>query len=122
MSEIVEFIIEFVIELIVDGTNEISQNKKISKWIRYPLISLCGLIGIFFIGIFIFIGTSVYQDNIWGGLLIYGISLFFLICMIREVRKVYKSKKTKSSEQNKTQENKNTDDHTPPSSDFFYYD
>lgn len=31
---------EFILELVVEGSIEISKNKKINKWIRYPLIAL----------------------------------------------------------------------------------
>ena len=33
-----DFIIELVIELLLEGSIEISSNKKVSRWIRYPLI------------------------------------------------------------------------------------
>ena len=38
-----EYVIEFILELLVDGTIEILPNKKVSKWIRYPLGILVGL-------------------------------------------------------------------------------
>ena len=31
-----DFIIELVMELLLEGSIEISSNKKVSKWIRYP--------------------------------------------------------------------------------------
>jgi len=33
-----EFLIEELLNLIFEGSIEISSNKKVSKWIRYPLI------------------------------------------------------------------------------------
>ena len=32
-----EFIIECILELLLEGSIEVLPNKKISKWIRYPL-------------------------------------------------------------------------------------
>ena len=33
-----EYLFEFIAELLLEGSLEISKNKKISKWIRYPLL------------------------------------------------------------------------------------
>ena len=35
-----DILFEFFLELIVDGVIETSGNKKLSRWIRYPLIAL----------------------------------------------------------------------------------
>lgn len=35
-----DIVLEFFLELIVDGGIEASGNKKLSRWIRYPLIAL----------------------------------------------------------------------------------
>lgn len=35
-----DFILEFLLELVVEGGMEASGNRKLSRWIRYPLMIL----------------------------------------------------------------------------------
>lgn len=58
---------------------EISSNKKISKWIRYPLILFIILFfSIVIIGLFV-LGLIILKENILFGLFIIVLSLFMLI-------------------------------------------
>ena len=66
-------VIEFILELILEGTIEISSNKKVPKWIRYPLIALIVLIfaivtfGLIIFGIYIskkkYIYRNIFHNN-----------------------------------------------------------
>ncbi len=91
MSEIIEFIIEFIMEIVVEGSSEIIENKKISKWVRYPLIAIVVLVGLGIIGFFIYLSLTIMEDSLIGGLIILGISLLLLGCMIYKCIKMYKN-------------------------------
>lgn len=90
-----EILIELLMELVLEGGMELSKNKKVPKFIRYPLI---GLISLLFIAVFlliIFVGVLIWKENMWVGLLMFGISLVFLVSGIREFKKIYFEKKSK---------------------------
>lgn len=84
-----EFIIELVLELFVESGIEVSSNKKISKWIRYPILAL--LILVFSVIIFgiIILGVLMLKENILVGILFIVLGLFFLVMSIYKFRKRY---------------------------------
>lgn len=84
-----EFLLELVIELLFEGTIEISSNKKVSKWIRYPLLVI--LILFFAVVIFgiIIVGLYTLKENTLGGILILATGLFMLGMSIYKFRKRY---------------------------------
>lgn len=89
-----EFLIEELLDLILEGSIEISSNKKVPKWIRYPLI----VIIILFFSVVIFglliLGITLTKENLLGGILIILLSLILLIGWIVKFRKIYFNKKT----------------------------
>lgn len=89
MGEVLEFIIEFIVELIVDGGIELTKNKKISKWIRYPIVGIAFIITTAIFGLLFLIGFGLLNETILGGLVILGLTTFLLILAIRKFRKVY---------------------------------
>lgn len=87
-----EYIIEAILDLILEGSMEISSNKKISKWIRYPLILFIILFySIVIIGLFI-LGLMILKENILFGFFIIVLSLFMLIGSIVKFKKIYGKK------------------------------
>ena len=84
-----EFLIELLIELIFEGGIELSANKKISKWIRYPLIIIIMLFFGFIIFGLLFLGISLANENIYLGLLLIVISLILLVAAIYKFKKIY---------------------------------
>lgn len=90
-----EFLIELILELLLEGSIEISSNKKVPKFIRYPLIAI---IILFFLLITLglcIIGISLFNENIYAGLLIIVIDIILVIGAIIKFRKVYFSKISK---------------------------
>jgi len=83
-----EFLIEELLNLIFEGSIEISSNKKVSKWIRYPLI----VIIILFFSVIIFglliLGIAIMEDNMLAGILIVLLSLILLVGCIIKFRKI----------------------------------
>lgn len=88
-----ELIFEFIVELLFEGIGEASQNKKIGKFIRYPLIALIVLFFAAFILLFVFIGVSILKDNMIGGILIIAFAILFLILSIKKFKETYIEKK-----------------------------
>ena len=88
-----EFIIELILELLLEGGEEICANKKISKWIRYPILFFIMLFFSAVILLIIFVGIKVIKNNIIVGIILIAIGLLMLICAIHKFRKVYLKKK-----------------------------
>lgn len=92
-----EFLIELVLDLFVEGGIEVSSNKKISKWIRYPIIALLILFFSVVILGMIILGIVLLRESLLGGTLIILIGLVFLIMFIYKFRKKYLEEKKKSN-------------------------
>lgn len=84
---------EFLIEILLNLLLEVSKNKKISKFIRYPLIVI--IILFFAIVIFglMFIGIICLKNSIVGGLIILLFSILLLIMAILKFKKIYLEKR-----------------------------
>lgn len=79
---------DLIIEFIIEGIIEFIQNKKISKWIRYPLLLV---ISAFYSLIIVALGIvmiKVFSENILFGvclLIIEIILILGIICIIKKV-------------------------------------
>lgn len=81
-----EFIFELVFELLFEGGMEVTSNRKISKWIRYPLLGLFILIFVGIISLIIFMGVVCLKNTVIGGMFIIGLGIFMLVASIRKFR------------------------------------
>lgn len=90
MDDLIEILVELIFELGV----ETSKNKKIPKYIRYPLIALILLLSIGVIGLIILIGTVILKDSLIGGILIILLGIVMAILGVMKFRKVYLKKST----------------------------
>lgn len=64
---------EFIFEILLDIGAEASQNKRIPKWIRYPLLVIFVLLFVFVFGVLLLVGfTSLKTDPLLGSILIGG--------------------------------------------------
>ena len=100
-----DFIFELVFELLFEGGMEVTSNRKISKWVRYPLLALFALVFIGIIGLIIFMGISSLKNSIIGGIFIIGLGVFFLVASILKFRQfcIYeKSNLNNNQEKNDT--------------------
>ena len=88
-----DFIIELVIELLLEGSIEVSLNKKVSKWIRYPLILFIVTIFMGIILLMFYLGFSLLNKNVLVAILMLIISAFMLISTIVKFKKLYIEKK-----------------------------
>lgn len=90
-----EFLLELVMELLVEGSMEAVSNKKLSKYIRYPLA--CMLLLFFAVVIFaiFLIGIAIRKENIYASLLILLAGFILLIASIIKGVRIYQEIKQK---------------------------
>lgn len=83
-----EFLIELILELLFEGGQEICNNRRISKWIRYPiafiLIMFCSLVilGLLALGIYFL------RDDTFIGLFFIIISIVMIVGGLLKFKKV----------------------------------
>ncbi len=83
-----EYIIEFILDLLVEGTIEILPNKKVSKWIRYPLGILVALFMLaVIVGVIVF-GIVISGKSLAAGLLMLAVGLVLLVGAIYKTVKI----------------------------------
>lgn len=58
-----DLILEFIFDLVLESSMEIAKDKKIKKWIRYPLAFLLSLFIIAVIGTIFFVGVIFIIDE-----------------------------------------------------------
>ena len=88
-----DLLLEFILELILEGSIEISSNKKIPKWIRYPLIFIITALFLTIIIGILFLGMYMSKENILLSILLIIISIFLLIGSIKKLKDMYIEKK-----------------------------
>lgn len=85
-------IFELIMDLIIEGSIEVSSNKRINKWIRYPILTFLILFFTTIIFGIIFLGVVMLKENIFAGLFVIIIGLLMLIGSIIKFKKLYKIK------------------------------
>ena len=92
-----ELLFEILFELIVEGSTEVAKNKKISKWIRYPIIAILSLFIISIIGLITSIGIILlFRNDInqrIAGLLFLIFGVVLIVSAIIKIKKEIKRKK-----------------------------
>jgi len=84
-----EFLIEELLDLLLEGSIEISANKKISKWIRYPLIVIIVLLFLIAFAFFCALGLALLSENIFAGIFMFAIIILFVILGVKKFKKIY---------------------------------
>ncbi|MBE5936920.1 MAG: hypothetical protein E7265_02690 [Lachnospiraceae bacterium] len=86
-----ELIFEFLFELLIEGGIEVAGNKKVSKWIRIPLIIIFSVGILFILGLGGFLGLSLIAENsvtsVCIGIFIIGLMIVLTIIGIRKIIK-----------------------------------
>lgn len=89
-----DLIIGLIFELIVDGCIEASGNKKVCRWIRYPLIVLVCLFFGSIIALMFFVAFGVSKENPLGSVMVGMLGLFLLVGTVLKFRKLYFTKRS----------------------------
>lgn len=84
-----EYIFEFILELVFESSIDASKNKKIPKYIRYPLIVIIALFFIIVIGLIFLAGILSLKENVVAGIFFILIGIFMTIMSIAKFRKTY---------------------------------
>ena len=88
-----DLLFEIIIELFFEGSIEIVSNKKINKWIRYPILILLTLsIIIVIIGILI-LGIYSFKENIVISIILIICSILLTIGSIIKFKNIYNERK-----------------------------
>ncbi len=88
-----EVLFEILGEIFFEGIIEVIKNKRISKWIRYPLFVVMNVFYLALFGImFIICINSFLKKEILGGMVVLFIAILFLILYICFLRKLIKKK------------------------------
>lgn len=87
-----DFLFELVFEIIFEGSIEIGKNRKISKWIRYPLIILVTSFILGIILLLLYLGIKSLSDNIFVGLFLISFSFIFLYFGYKKYKEYYLSR------------------------------
>ena len=90
------FILEIIFDLVLESSMEISKDKKIKKWIRYPLAVLLSLFIIAVIGTIFFVGIMFILDeeiNIkLAGILFIVFDMILIFSAIKKIKKALNQK------------------------------
>ena len=84
-----EFVFELILELFLESGIEVSKNKKVSKWIRYPALALVVLFFVTVLALIFFVGIMIFPENILAGIFIIGVGIIMLVGTILKFRKMY---------------------------------
>jgi len=90
-----DFLIELLLDLVLEGSIEVSSNRKMPKIIRYPLIAFITLFYTAVISILFVFGISIYQANSVASIVIVSITLLLLVTGVLSFRKRYLERKGK---------------------------
>lgn len=94
-------LVELILELMFEGIIAIGNNKKISKWIRYPLMIIMLLLVLLINGLCFLLGIVALRER-ETGFIILGIILILcgvglLLGIIKQVKKYWDSEKNETS-------------------------
>lgn len=89
MEFILEFIIECILEIFVEGGMEVGSNKKISKYIRYPILFLLVIFFLGVISLMLFVGISIFKESALCSVIIISVAFIILIEVIVKFIKIY---------------------------------
>lgn len=89
-----DILFELFLELIVDGVIETSGNKKLSRWIRYPLIALVVLFFGAVIALIFYLALGLSSDEPVASVIFSLMGLFLLVGTVLKFRKQYFAKRS----------------------------
>ena len=99
MEFLVDFFFDFIFDFVFEGGIEISKNRKISKWIRFPVIAVMSLFIISVITLLGFLGTKIISGresySICVGLILIAFDIVLILFGMKRIIKELKSRKSK---------------------------
>ncbi len=92
-----DLFIELLAAFLYDGCFELSDYRKISPWIRYPVLFLWSLLTLCVITILLVIGTMMVLDSEMMGLILIFAGAY---CLLATIAKFYKNKRRTNAPKN----------------------
>lgn len=92
MEFILEILFELFIELVTYGGQEELEKQRFSKPVRFIMIGLYLMVFIGTTGFVILAGSLVIRDNLFLGIILLLIAIFFVFGITREIKKAYSKK------------------------------
>lgn len=93
-----EILLEIIFDLLFEGSIEIVKCKKVSKWIRYPLIAIFAALYIFLIGVIGFLGIALIASEqpytTFFGIFFLIIEIILIISGVKKIKDEIKIRKT----------------------------
>ena len=93
MDLILEIVIDFIVSIFIENTENIIKNKKISKWIRYPVIFISIVLCSFITIAPIILGIVLLNKNIMASVIFILIGTIFTLFIIYKIKKIIKEKR-----------------------------
>ena len=98
---IMDELIEFILDLLLEGGIELSANKKVSKWIRYPIIAFLFLFFTIVIFGMIILGILMIEESILVSFIFVACGIAMLIGSVIKFKKTYLEHKKNSGKKEK---------------------
>lgn len=91
-----ELLMELVIDLLLDGSVEVAKSRRISKWIRYPVIAMLAILYVATVAVIALVAWIVLKDGatLWLGVGLLVLDLVFVIYSTGKIRKEINARKT----------------------------
>lgn len=84
-----EFLMELITELLLESSVEVAKSRRISKWIRYPIIALLALLYLAVVAVVALTAWIVCRGEgpLWLGVGLLLLDIFFVLYSSRKIRK-----------------------------------
>ena len=87
-----DFIIEIICEIFFSIITSTIEDRKVSKWVKYPFIGIIFILYTFIIGVLIWAGINSFQNDIIKSVVSFLLSAILLFSGIMSIRKIYEKK------------------------------
>ena len=101
MVLIIDEFIEFILDLLLEGGIELSANKKVSKWIRYPIIAFLFLFFTIVIFGMLILGILMIEESILVSFIFVTCGIAMLVGSVIKFKKTYLEHKKNSGKREK---------------------
>ena len=90
-----DFLIELIGDILIEGSFELATNKKVSKWIRCPILSLFIIFYSAIILGILFVGINTINENFWLSIFLIVVSLLLFVGTIIAIKRKLNNKDEK---------------------------
>lgn len=84
-----EDILEFLLELVLEGGEELCRSRRVSKWIRYPIMILMSLMFVGVIFLMFYISWISWKENALFSIVMAAFGIILIVALVFKIRKEY---------------------------------